>query len=176
MYWYIKKAFNEIFDTITKHKELDIAPKGLDDIPAIIYTVADFVAFCENKNRYELHDDFCGWLLNEYYYMGLFENQNVLKEYIDNRIDFYASLNKRRVRGLWILRDPIQFDNTLKDPIKRIAVAFLDCLIEPTYIDNYDNGKPWGELDILRSISIATELLDPITSSLEALAKSICSD
>ena len=82
MYWYIKKAFEQIYGIVTEHKELDIAPKGLDDIPAIIYTVADFVAFCENKDRYALHDDFYGWLLNEYYYLGLFGDQNTLKEYI----------------------------------------------------------------------------------------------
>ncbi len=174
MYWYIKKAYEEIYGIVTEHKELDIAPKGLDDIPAIIYTVADFVAFCENKDRYALHDDFYGWLLNEYFYMGLFGDQDALKSYIDKRIDFYASLNKRRIVGLWTLGNPVQLDKTLKNPIKRIAVAFLDCLIDPSYIDNYDSGEPWGELDILRSISIAEKFLAPITVSLEALAKAIC--
>ncbi len=67
----------------------------------------------------------------------------------------------------------MQLDNILKDPIKRIIAAFLDCLIDPTCIDNYDGGEPWGELDILRAISMATKLLSPITDALEALAKTI---
>ena len=175
MYWYIKKAFEEIYGIVTEHKELNIAPQGLDDIPAIIYVVADSVAFFENKDRYIILSDFYGWLFNEYYYMGLFENQDALKEYIDHRIDFYASLGRRRIAGLWVLDNPVQFDNTLKDPIKRITMAFIDCLIDPTYIDDYDNGRPSGDINPLHSIAIGTTLLFPVTAALENLAKAVIS-
>jgi len=175
MYWHIKKAFEEIYSIVTEHEELGIESKGLDDIPAIIYTVADFAAFCENKDRNALYSDFNGWLLNEYYYRGLFDSQDTLKEYIDSRIDFYSSLDRRKIVGLWAIGNRLQFEKILNNPIKCIVAAFIDCLIDSTYIDNYDKGRPWGDIDIIRSISMADNLLIPITTSLELLAKAICS-
>lgn len=173
-YVHIKNTYEEIANVIGNHDELDIAPKGLDDIPAIIYTVADFVAFAEQKDRAAVYNSFTEWLSNDYFYTGLFQDRESLNDYIERRIDFYGSLQQRQITGLWVLgQERSQFNEITKNPIRCIAAAFIDCIIDSSYIDNYGRGELLGNLDTVRSIQIASTLLIPITSALEKLALKI---
>ncbi len=174
MYNHIKKAYGEIYSIISAHKELGIDPKGLDDIPAVIYTVADLVAFSVGKDRDALYDTFLDWLFSENYDTSRHGSQNDLNEYIANRIVFYTSLNHRDVVGLWVTQNRLEFERIIQNnPIKRIVAAFIDCLIDPAYIDDYDCNKPWIEIDYLRSLQIASTLSVPLFTSLEVLAKAV---
>lgn len=135
------------------------------DLYAIAYVVSDFAVAVAGKYREKTSDIILDFLLDE------LENRYPEKSLIEfrDRIDFYSSV----IRGIPLHAHCLPgVDLSDANPITCCAIAFCDCLVNPMYIDDYNDYYP-PLFDALEIFHISSEVMLPLNQELAALHNDI---
>lgn len=162
----VRSCFDAHFSNcyaILRQSDVQLAPPIVLDLYAILYVVSYFAATT---------DTYCK-AISDVIFDSIFAKISMVyaKPPVDNlgnRISFYESV----FNGLDLHAHCLPgVDITNAHPVVRCSIAFSDCCLYSSYIDNYQSPAPL--FSALDTFEIATEIMEPLNSELSSLYRNM---
>ena len=131
------------------------------DLYAISYVISDLAISVAHKDRVKASNIFLDYLFR---ILSVLYPEETADDFL-SRIDFYASV----IRGITLHAHCLPgVDISDANPVTCCAIAFCDCLMNPTYTSDYSAWWP-PMFDTFYALEIATNIFKPLNSELAAL-------
>lgn len=169
-----KKSIAKIFDSHLLVAYRLLKTSGGDnwksmslDLEPLIYVISDLAVMYANKDRNKVSNEVLDCIFTKYQNCSDFQ---AAKNRFLSRTDFYTEvINGKPLHGHCMSGMHSKIEN---NAIMRCAVAFTDCLQNPSYIDDYE-GAPEPMFDIFTSLTLFEKFTVPLSHELLSFAKDI---